>query len=78
MSRALRETIWLGVLAALALLLTWIWFDFEWPDDETWVFYSPYSMYTVSPWPTAGVMLGMLVTVRGIALWRRRRSRQTT
>lgn len=78
MPRALRETLWIAALAGVALLLTWAWFDFDWPDDETWVFYSPYSIYTVSPWPTAGVLFGSLLAVRGVAVWRRRRRRSTS
>lgn len=73
MSRLMRESIWIVGLAAVALLLTWAYFDFDWPADPVTSFYAPYSVYTVAPWPLAGALFAGLVGLRIFVRWRRRR-----
>ena len=72
MSRVIRESTWAIGFAAIAFLLTWVYFDFDWPADVAWTFYAPYSLYTVAPWPLASVLFLALVGVRIFAVLRRR------
>ena len=74
MSRSIliRELLWVLGLAVLALALTWGHFDFDWPTAPDYVFYAPYSVVTVAPWPLAGIVFLTLVGVRLlVVIWQR-------
>ena len=72
-SKLMRELLWAVVLAVLALVLTWGHFGFDWPTASGYVFYAPYSVVTVAPWPLAGFAFVTLVGVRLlVVIWQRR------
>lgn len=68
MSRLVRESIWAVALAGLALLVTWSYLGCDWPDQGTWTFYAPYSLYVVDPWGFALQAFVLLCGVRATVL----------
>lgn len=74
MKRVALQSIWAVALAGVAWLATWACFGFEWPVEQGWTFYAPYSLYTVDPWAIAVDVFVILVGVRVFVVRRRSRA----